>query len=143
MLRLSESCLRVRSIREPPEKKPRHGIKTRAMSSSTSIFEGLSDIHTVQNHSLDVVLGRHTYDDQDVTRLWEPSKVYPELRPLVWESDPQAGVDLKFRTNPPSILMAVRHMWKPFYGIQFHPESICSESTARQVVINWWQAAKA
>lgn len=52
-------------------------------------------------------------------------------------------MDLKFRENPPSILMAVKHTSKPFYGVQFHPESICSESTARQVVINWWQAAMA
>lgn len=46
---------------------PRHGIKTSVMSSSTSIFEGLPEVHTVQYHSLHVGLGRNTYDGQTNT----------------------------------------------------------------------------
>ena len=39
--------------------------------------------------------------------------------------------------------MAVKHTSKPFYGIQFHPESICSELSAKQLILNWWQVAQA
>ena len=34
--------------------------------------------------------------------------------------------------------MAVRHIEKPFFGIKFHPESVCSEPLAQQVIVNWW-----
>ncbi len=40
--------------------------------------------------------------------------------------------------NPAAILMAVAHREKPFFGIQFDPESICSNANARKVVSAWW-----
>jgi para-aminobenzoate synthetase len=40
-----------------------------------------------------------------------------ELQPLAWTSD--------------GTLMALRHTSKPWWGVQFHPESICTEYGAR------------
>jgi para-aminobenzoate synthetase len=36
-----------------------------------------------------------------------------ELKPIAWTSD--------------GVLMAVEHSWRPQWGVQFHPESICTE----------------
>ncbi|HEU4703170.1 MAG TPA: aminodeoxychorismate synthase component I [Conexibacter sp.] len=41
----------------------------------------------------------------------------PQLQALAWSDD--------------GVLMAVRHVEKPLWGVQFHPESICSEHGAR------------
>ena len=38
--------------------------------------------------------------------------------------------------------MAVEHKSKPFFGIQFHAESICSNSNARKVIEAWWEVSK-
>lgn len=121
---------------------PRHGINTCVVSGTSSIFEGLSKINTVQYHSLYVSLRLTQDEGQRDSILWEPSECCPELQPLAWEFQ-SAGVDenSKLCSNPPAILMAVKHVRKPFYGIQFHPESICSEPLARRTVINWWQAS--
>ena len=120
---------------------PRHGIKTCVTSSSTSIFEDLPEVHTIQYHSLHAVIHHETNLDPANTCLWEPSALCPKLQPLAWEFRQQAGMNLKFRKNPHSILMALKHTTKPFHGVQFHPESICSDSTAQQVIGNWWREA--
>ena len=121
---------------------PRHGIKTPVTSASTSIFDGLASINTVQYHSLHANLGYQASQLPSDAYLWEPSERCPQLQPLAWDfSSPNEG-DLNLSKNPSAILMAVKHVTKPFYGIQFHPESICSEQSARQVVSNWWQVAQ-
>ena len=34
--------------------------------------------------------------------------------------------------------MAVRHCHKPFWGVQYHPESICTNVEGRKIILNWW-----
>ena len=120
---------------------PRHGIKTCVTAASTSIFEGLPEFHAVQYHSLHAVIDQDTHKDSADVCLWQPSTLCPKLQPLAWDFGEQPGMDEKFQTNPHSVLMAVKHIDKPFYGVQFHPESICSDSNARQMISNWWQKA--
>jgi para-aminobenzoate synthetase len=65
------------------------------------------------------------YHSLAVTRLPE------ELEPLAWTSD--------------GTLMALRHTSKPWWGVQFHPESICTEYGARLLrnfreLTEQWQA---
>ena len=122
-------------------RQPRHGIKTPVTSASTSIFKGLASVYTVQYHSLHANLGYQASQSPTDGHLWEPSERCPQLQPLAWDFSSPDGGDLNLSKNPPAILMALKHVTKPFYGIQFHPESICSEQSARQIVSNWWQVA--
>lgn len=41
-------------------------------------------------------------------------------------------------TTEPDLIMAVRHRTKPFWGVQYHPESICSEY-GQQLFLNFKQ----
>ncbi|MCJ1283373.1 para-aminobenzoate synthase, (PABA) [Xylographa opegraphella] len=120
---------------------PRHGIRTCVTTSSTFIFENIPEVHTVQYHSLHAVLGEDTGTDPKDTRLWKPSLLCPDIQPLAWDFSGQAGMHSKFHKNPHSILMAIKHKDKPYYGVQFHPESICSDPSAQLVVANWWRSA--
>ena len=120
---------------------PRHGIRTCVTSASTSIFEGLPELHAVQYHSLHAVIHQETHKDSTDVGFWQPSMLCPQIRPLAWDFGGQPGMDERFRTNPHSVLMAIEHIDKPFYGVQFHPESVCSDSNAQQIISNWWQKA--
>lgn len=120
---------------------PRHGIETHVVSQSSSIFKGLPIVRAVQYHSLHATLG-HRLGTEDCFSLWEPSTDCPDLLPLAWDFSTESERSLEFQGNPDEILMAVKHAEKPFYGIQFHPESICSQAGARSVVVNWWLTAK-
>lgn len=46
------------------------------------------------------------------------------------------------KCSSPPILMAVEHITKPFVGLQFHPESICSSANARGIISSWWDDAR-
>lgn len=39
-------------------------------------------------------------------------------------------------TKNDDLIMAIRHQYKPFWGVQFHPESICSEH-GKQLLLNF------
>jgi para-aminobenzoate synthetase len=128
---------------------PRHGIVTPVTTCGSSIFHGLAQVDVVQYHSL------HGIIDNDDTRstedLWSSSPASRDLVPLAWDvghefsasshhpEDERPEVD---RLNPPKILMGVAHASKPFYGVQFHPESICSSPEAHRIIVNWWNLAQ-
>ena len=118
----------------------RHGIETCVTSSARSIFTNLPWVHTVQYHSLHGTLG-HRHTSQESHKIWEPTESCPDLLPLAWELTKEAERHGDFHLNMEPILMAVKHVEKPFYGIQFHPESVCSKRDARQVIVNWWDAS--
>ena len=120
---------------------PRHGIRTRVTSNSTSIFKGLPAIDTVQYHSLYACLETNTPQPAD-RDPWRPFADNSQLQPLAWDLSSKQGLTPAFLKNHHPILMAVKHISKPFFGIQFHPESICSEQSARNIVANWWQVAQ-
>ena len=122
---------------------PRHGVKTTVTSSSQLIFEDLPRVDAVQYHSLYAFTGHDTSSTSGKDQLWAPTDKCPQLEPLAWDLSSQAMYDPKFRTNPAAILMAARHITKPFYGVQFHPESICSDTAAVQIVANWWKMSAA
>lgn len=106
---------------------PRHGIRAQITHIGQSIFKGTGRVIATQYHSLHATL-QHREDREP--SLWEPS-VDGSLLPLAW--------DLSHNPNG-SVLMAVRHRSRPFWGLQYHPESICTNPEGTKVVRNWWEA---
>ncbi|KAL8808967.1 MAG: hypothetical protein Q9200_003856, partial [Gallowayella weberi] len=116
-----------------PLPEPRHGLVRKVTSNNASVFGGLTDLSPVQYHSLHALVDFSSGSDECC------------LEPLAWDID--AHNDLvnqieEHRSNPEAILMAIKHKTKPFYGIQFHPESICSDETSQQIVDHWWAEAR-
>ena len=95
---------------------PQHGIVTHVVHSNRSIFKGIGDVRVTQYNSLAVKL-----DD---------AREY--LQPLAYHRD--------LGTNS-LILSAVCHRdpQKPHWGVQFHPESVCTNAAGAEIVRNWWQ----
>jgi len=123
---------------------PRHGIVRKVRSTGGSIFRGVDEIETVQYHSLHASLP--FIDDADASQQGSPWGAYPALKPLAWDHT----TDNEGETSPgsldaslPRVLMAVEHTSKPFFGVQFHAESICSSEEARKIIDAWWENAVA
>ncbi|KAF2219376.1 ADC synthase [Elsinoe ampelina] len=111
-------------------KEPRHGVIRSVEHRGTSLFETVGEVRATQYHSLH---GRLGHDLKDLESLWVPSSKSSELEPLAW--------DLSDADNGP-VLMAVRHSSKPLWGVQYHPESICTSAGGAQVVENWWRESE-
>ena len=126
----------------------RHGIVTRIFANTSEIFDGIEEVQSVQYHSLHGSLGHETLsgirNSPNLQYLWQAHESCPSLVPLAWETSHPITEheDTELPQNPTNILMAVKHVSNPFYGIQFHPESICSEPSAAKVILNWWNLVK-
>ena len=116
----------IESLREP-----RHGMVTPVLHCGRDIFQIAGDIEATQYHSLHVTVGSPP-ERLAIKDLWNPSKSSKELVPLAW--------DLSDEKNGP-VLMSARHCHKPFWGVQFHPESICTNKAGQQLISNWWKHA--
>ncbi|KAI0402592.1 para-aminobenzoate synthase [Xylaria palmicola] len=112
----------------------RHGLVNRVLHKGTDIFSGLGQFSATLYHSVHSSLGQPKDGDGcEKGIFWEPNAACPSLKPLAWDLDDEA--------NGP-ILMGARHTEKPFWGVQFHPESICTSETGKELVKNWWQCAE-
>jgi para-aminobenzoate synthetase len=106
---------------------PRHGLVTEVLHNGQSLFQDIQVLMATQYHSLHVKLGHGSGYASD--SLWQPTRACPDIIPLAWDlSDDQNG----------PILMGIRHATKPFYGVQYHPESICTSPAGARVIHNWW-----
>lgn len=131
----------VKRLREP-----RHGIVRRVRGNGEGIFGEVEEVETVQYHSLCASLGPEgKYKANGSYVAGNPSPKRSDLRSLAWDYEMDNAAyctDEALSINPPRILMAVEHKSKPFFGIQFHAESICSSDNARKVIESWWDVAK-
>ncbi|KAF2756864.1 para-aminobenzoate synthase [Pseudovirgaria hyperparasitica] len=105
----------------------RHGTVSKIQHIDMDIFQGIRNLHATQYHSLYAVLG-------EGTTTWDSTPQCPLMLPLAWDSSDEL--------NGP-ILMAARHLYKPFWGVQFHPESICTSKEGMDMIQNWWSRAQA
>lgn len=103
---------------------PLHGRVQHISSSSRDIFENLPKVEVTLYHSLYARTRESQTDDLDF---------------LAWLS-----LAISSNDSDTQIPMAVRHRQKPFWGVQFHPESCKSEKDAcRRLLQNWWRMALA
>ncbi|KAI0118843.1 ADC synthase [Nemania sp. FL0031] len=111
------------------------GILSRITHKSADIFSGIGDFYAAQYRPVHVNLGRLSNNRGSGDAVhWEPTSACPLLEPLAWNNDDDV--------NGP-MLMAVRHTSKPFWGVQFHPESIYASEAGKELIGNWWRCAVA
>lgn len=123
------------TIKRLPE--PRHGCVADFPHCRQDIFENLPSVSVTLYHSLQVEI-QHPFETNGEAMVydgcWDRSMLCKELKPLAWFC--QKGSEQ--RNN----LMAVRHCEKPFWGVQFHPESCMSDKNeCVQLIKNWWSLA--
>lgn len=111
---------------------PRHGLVTPVIHCGKDVYAKTGDVRATQYHSLHVSAGPGTSAGHAGEQRWKPSEACKELVPLAW--------DLSDSENGP-IFMAVKHVDKPFRGVQYHPESICTNDEGHKLVDNWWREA--
>lgn len=103
------------------------------------IFDRVPRFKATLYHSLCADIGQDYVPEQKWREArWQASKQAPDLLPLAWISEDYDG---EHPDDPERILMAVRHSTRPLWGVQYHPESVCTESAAKAVIRNWFHQA--
>ncbi|KAI0756753.1 para-aminobenzoic acid synthetase [Daedaleopsis nitida] len=93
----------------------KHGLIYRVDHVGTDIFQDVDEIQAVRYHSLHIELSGEL-----------------DLIPLAWADD---GVD------DGNVLMGLKHATKPFWAVQYHPESVCTYGGGEDVIRNFWRLA--
>ncbi|TVY25607.1 Aminodeoxychorismate synthase [Lachnellula hyalina] len=129
-------------------KGPQHGMIRRVNHAGEdekrnigSIFEGVGDIYATLYQSLCADIGQDLIPESSWgAEKWKSTKQCPDLLPLAWvESDLSEESDSGVRDA--RVLVAVQHRTRPFWALQYHPESICTNEESRKVIINWFKVA--
>ncbi|KAJ3548866.1 hypothetical protein NMY22_g1099 [Coprinellus aureogranulatus] len=92
----------------------KHGLISRIHHTGTDIFEGVGEANAVRYHSLHITI--------------PPSG---ELKELAWAEDVDNG----------HVVMGLKHRSKPFWAVQYHPESVRTEGGGWEVLKNFWTLA--
>ena len=95
----------------------KHGIISEVTHVGQDIFTGVGQVKAVRYHSLHVDM------------LGDGSKI----QTLAWTTD---------EGENGQVLMAAKHVTRPYWAVQYHPESICTEGGGDSVVRNWWKLAQ-
>lgn len=94
----------------------KHGLIYRVEHCGAEIFQDVGEVQAVRYHSLHIELS-----DQ------------PDLISLAWADD---GEDNGM------VLMGLKHRTKPFWSVQYHPESVCTVGGGEDVLRNFWYLAR-
>ena len=94
----------------------KHGQISRINHIGTELFKGIGETYAVRYHSLHVVL----QEDGDI-------------EPLAWADDGNENGQ---------VVMAIKHKSRPFWAVQYHPESVRTSEGGLQVLQNFWRLAK-
>ncbi|CCD48724.1 similar to para-aminobenzoate synthase [Botrytis cinerea T4] len=124
-----------------------HAGEAQAVSAvgNDSIFCGVGEITATLYQSLCIDIGQDDILDEEWnTSRWEPTEKSPDLIPLAWveSADLEAEHARSCGVKDSRVLVGVRHATKPFWGIQYHPESVCTNDTSKEIFINWFKSAQ-
>ncbi|KAG4431989.1 hypothetical protein IFR05_012517, partial [Cadophora sp. M221] len=130
-------------------KGPQHGIVRRIMHvgeverlGEDGIFGGVGEIHATLYQSLCADIGQDSIPQGHwQTSKWEPTKQCPDLLPLAWVEHDMAKENNSGIMDE-RVLVAVCHKTKPFWALQYHPESICTNDESKKVILNWFGLAR-
>lgn len=89
----------------------KHGLVSQIHHPGTDIFEGVGEVNAVRYHSLHITV--------------PPTE---DIQQLAWAEDAENG----------RVVMAVKHTSKPFWAVQYHPESVCTQGGGWEVLRNFW-----
>jgi para-aminobenzoate synthetase len=95
----------------------KHGLISEVHHADKDIFDGVGAVHAVRYHSLHVVL-----------------RDAGDMEALAYADD---GEEENGR-----VLMAARHRTKPFWGVQYHPESVRTHGGGIEVLRRFWERAE-
>ncbi|KAF8527377.1 ADC synthase [Hysterangium stoloniferum] len=100
----------------------KHGMISPIEHEGRDLFENVAkDIVATRYHSLCVDIDTEQSEDSP-------------LDILAWADD---------GTENGRVLMAACHRRKPFWGVQYHPESICTRGGGEEIIRNFWRLASA
>ncbi|KAK3351559.1 ADC synthase [Neurospora tetraspora] len=103
-----------------------------------NIFRDVKPFKATLYHSLCGDIGQHEVSEADWREggtKWKPIKGCADLLPLAWVEEERDDGEVE------RILMGVKHLRKPFWGLQYHPESVCTEQEGNKVIENWFKEA--
>lgn len=112
-----------------------HRSSMHAAHDQSDIFNQVGAFEATLYHSLCADVGQDSVDDWDVEK-WNCPTSLPDVVPLAWVEEDRGNGDGVER-----VLMALKHRTKPFWGLQYHPESVCTEEEGNKVVQNWMAQA--
>ncbi|KAI1633581.1 ADC synthase [Biscogniauxia mediterranea] len=100
-----------------------------------NIFSGVPPFRATLYHSLHADIGQESIPAANwPSSKWESPSHLPDIMPLAWAYEDRGDCVER-------ILMGVKRRNRPFWGLQYHPESICTESTGHGVIKNWFHEA--
>ncbi|KAI1096974.1 para-aminobenzoate synthase [Rostrohypoxylon terebratum] len=101
-----------------------------------NIFYGVSPFKATLYHSLHADIGQESITAESwAASKWISPAHLPDVVPLAWVYEDRGDYIER-------ILVSMKHRTKPFWGLQYHPESICTEPAGHQVIKNWFNEAR-
>ncbi|KAK3945038.1 transport protein Trs120 or TRAPPC9 TRAPP II complex subunit-domain-containing protein [Diplogelasinospora grovesii] len=114
----------------------REGAAEIKMGEGEDIFQGVQPFKATLYHSLCAKYGNYVHSGYPGSSIqWVSTTYHSDVVPLAWVLEERDGGEVE------KILMGVKHKTLPFWGVQYHPESVCTEREGDQVIVNWFRAA--
>ncbi|KAF8743684.1 hypothetical protein AX14_001216 [Amanita brunnescens Koide BX004] len=93
----------------------KHGQVSTIRHTGRDIFRAIGSIQGVRYHSLYIEFTSST-----------------EIEELAWADDDENG----------QVLMGCKHKYRPFWAVQYHPESVLTNNAGAQVMQNFWKLSQ-
>ncbi|KAF8876757.1 para-aminobenzoic acid synthetase [Infundibulicybe gibba] len=93
----------------------KHGQVSKVDHTGVELYDGVDKVMAVRYHSLHIEVPEDSV-----------------IEPMAWTDDGEENG---------KVIMAVKHKNRPFWGVQYHPESVCTDGGGLEVLLNFWKLA--